>query len=232
MNSSSSSKSRPLLWVALAALPLAALTSESLAWWWKHPPEPEEGRDVLSYSFPVDREGATPSEVKEGVRKALSFDEAQSGSIEGTDGQRLNVNYFEWNNTEASGLADAFGHAPDECMGNLGNEVQAFLPDRNVSVDGRELVFDTTQFADQNNHPLFIFKLSWAEGMEGMNLLRDGPRGEAGRTFKVKSVANRWFPQYARVLMVSVSGERNDEEAWKAVEELVLDDLSFRKVKK
>jgi len=91
-------------------------------------------------------------------------------------------------------------------------------------------VFDATQFQGKNGEPLYIFKLSWAEGMEGANLLRDGPQGASGRSFKIKSVARRWFPRYARVLMLGVHGARNDTEAWELVRRKVLKDLTINNV--
>lgn len=229
---SDSPRSRRLfLWLACMLLPFVVLISESAAWWWKNPPEPEEGRKVLEYSFPRNRENAEVFPVTKAVEEALFFDRSQSGWIS-SKGKRVSVNYFEWNDTESSGLEEAFSHPPEECMGNIGNEVQAFLPPRQASVDGDTLVFDVTQFRDKGL-PLFIFKLSWAEGMEGMNLLREGPGkgSDAVRTFKVKAVAKRWFPNYARVLMLGVHGADSDDEAWEVIEETILDDLTFRWIK-
>lgn len=218
-------------WLACATLPLTVLISEPAAWWWKNPPEPEEGRKVLDYTFPRNRENAEVFPVTKAVEEALLFDRSQSGWIS-SKGKRVSVNYFEWNDTESSGLEEALAHPPEECMGNIGNKVQAFLPPRQTSVDDETLVFDVTQFRDKGS-PLFIFKLSWAEGMEGMNLLREGSGkgSDAVRTFKVKSVVTRWFPNYARVLMLGVYGADTDDEAWKIIEETILDDLNFRWIK-
>ena len=230
MNPLSSPKSRIRAWLAMAALPLAVLAAESLSWWWKHPPEPEEGRSLLAYAFPPDSKESLRVAVPEEVERTLSCDASQAGWIDGGGASRIHVNYFEWNNTETSGLSDAFGHAPEECMGNLGNKVEAYLPSRSFIIDGHELVFDATQFRDEEGMPLYIFKLGWAEGMEGVNLLRDGPKSAAFRSFKVKAVAQRWFPRYARVLMLGVFGAQNDTEAWELVGRKVLKHLTLRNV--
>jgi hypothetical protein len=231
MNPRSSSKSRILAWLAIAALPIAVVSSESLAWWWKNPPESGEGRNLLTYAFPPDSGVSLREPVPEGVMSALSCDDADGGLINGGGGRQIKVNYFEWNNTETSGLSDAFGHTPEICMGNLGSKVEAFLPNRRFAIEGRELVFDATQFRDQDGGPLYIFKLAWAEGMEGANILREGSSGATARSFKFKSVVRRWFPRYARVLMLGVWGTRNDAEAWELVRDKVLKDLTFRNVK-
>ena len=116
-------------------------------------------------------------------------------------------------------------------MGNLGSKVEAYLANRNFVIDGHELVFDVTRFRDKDGMPLYIFKLSWAEGMEGMNLLREGPSGMTVRSFQFKSVVKRWFPRHARVLMLGVYGARDDTEAWELLHRKVLQDVTLRKVK-
>lgn len=215
----------------MAALPFVVLSAESLAWWWKHPPEPEEGRSLLTYVFPPDSNESLRVAVSDQVVSALSCDHSQAGWIDGGGGRRISVNYFEWNNTETSGLSDAFGHPPEVCMAYLGSKVEAYLPNRNFTLEGHELVFDVTQFRDDDGMPLYIFKLGWAEGMEGLNLLRDGPGGAAVRSFKFESVARRWFPRHARVLMLGVFGAQNDTEAWELLRLKVLKDLTLRNVR-
>jgi hypothetical protein len=138
------------------------------------------------------------------------------------------VNYFEWDDTGSTGLAEAFGHAPDLCMANAGIQVEQFLPNRHHLLDGSDLIFDTTRFRDASGAPLYIFKLSWAEGMEGVNLLRDGPQGADARKFKFKAVGQRWRPRAARVLMLGVFGAASEEEAWKLARLNVLEELQLR----
>ena len=227
-----SRKSRIATWLSLAALPLALVSAEALAWWWTHPPEPEEGRQVLTYVLPADDETSSRIPVTEKVTRALACDRSEAGWIEGDSGLKINVNYFGWDDTTTSGLANAFSHQPEVCMGNLGQKVEAFLPDRRHSIEGHELVFDTTQFQDEAGRPLFIFKLCWAEGMEGVNLLREGPGSARARQSKIKSTVRRQFPRYARVLMLGVHGAQSDTEAWEAVREKVLSDLSFRQIQR
>jgi hypothetical protein len=234
MNPHPSPASRDRTWLVIAAIatiPLAVLSAECVAWWWNHPAEPKGGRNVLVYSFPPDSKESLGVPVSDKVVKMLSCDHSLGGWIDGGDGRRISVNYFEWNNTEVTGLSDAFGHAPEVCMGVLGNKVQAFLPNRSFALDGYELVFDATQFHDESRKPLYVFKLSWANGMEGMNLLREGPNSAAARSFKFRALAQRWRPRYARVLMLGVYGAPDDDTAWKLLQGKVLKDITFNNVR-
>ncbi|MDF1714661.1 MAG: hypothetical protein P1U90_20685 [Akkermansiaceae bacterium] len=226
MNSRPSSKLKPSIWLAIIALPLAVVSSEILVWWWNNPPEPEEGRIVLDYTFPRDCENVTPEPVKDAIRRILSFDDSELGWIEAGEGRRISLNYFEWDHLGDTGLGVALHHSPDVCMGNQGNEVQSFLANRAFDLDGHQLIFDSTQFEGEEGMPLYIFKLVWVEGLEGMNLLRDVDTKE--RKFKLNSVVERWSPKHARVLMLGVFGTKSDEDAWGLVEREVLPDLTFR----
>ena len=231
MKSPSSNKHGIRTWIGMAAIPVAVVSAESLAWWWKNPPDSEKNRVVLAYSFPPDSEETLRVKLPKEVLETLFCDDSLGGWIDDGSGRKISVNYFEWNNTGNTGLSGAFGHAPEVCMGNLGNKVEAFLPARSYMVDGHELVFDSTQFRDEAGMPLYIFKLGWAEGMEGVNLLRDVPGGATSRSFRFDSVARRWFPRHARVLMLGVYGARDDDEAWHLVTNKVLQDLEMDEAK-
>jgi hypothetical protein len=215
-------------WLALLAIPLAVAAAEGLGWWWMHPPGDSGGVRTLSYSFPSGRYGCAERPLDKEIAGKLHCDHGQTGTILAGAGRRIEVNYFEWDDTSSTGLADAFGHAPDVCMGNAGSKVEQFLPNRHHPLDGSDLIFDATLFRDASGAPLYIFKLSWAEGMEGVNLLRDGPRSGDYRKFKFKAVAQRWRPRFARVLMLGVFGAASEEEAWKLAKLNVLEELQLR----
>ncbi len=231
MNSKSSSKSKLRLILILLTFPLAVLVSEGLSWWWKNPPEPTEGRNVLTYSFPEESPGNVIERVSAGVVEILGCNGGLKGWINADEDSRISVNFFTWDNVDDTGLNHAFHHQPEVCMGNLGREVEAFLPERRVVVDGSELVFDVTEFSEPDGRPLYIFKLSWAEGFDGLNLLREGPNSADQRAFKIRSTLNRWFPRYARVLMLGVYGTDNDDEAWDLVKKEVVGDLSITRLR-
>lgn len=214
-------------WLVMFAIPLAAVMAEGLGWWWMRPPADPAGARLLTYNFPSGRYGCVARPVAEQIADQLHFDSGQSGMIRAGAGRMIDVNYFEWNDVDATGLADAFGHAPDVCMGNAGLKVEQFLPNRSHRIGHTELIFDSTLFREKSGAPLYIFKLSWAEGLEGLNLLRDGPRGQEYRKFKFKAVARRWRPHYARVLMLGVFGAANEEEAWKLARLNVLEELEL-----
>jgi len=192
-----------------------------------HRPDVKGGVRLLEYAFPIGRYGCFERPVDPQVADLLHYDHGQTGTIQMGLGRMIEVNYFEWDETNATGLADAFGHPPDLCMGNVGMMVEHYLPNRKYASDGVELVFDTTQFRDKSGQPLYIFKLSWAEGLKGMNLLREGPMSAEFRQFKFKAVARRWRPRSARVLMLGVFGAVNEEDAWRLARLNVIDDLRW-----
>jgi len=225
MTSNKTAFSQKQKWLAWSAIPAALILAEILTWWWLHPSQSDEHK-LLSYQFPYRSENSKAIPVRDDIKKALSCDHAQTGWLNGENGISISVNYFEWNDTRSVGLNNAFEHKPEDCMGNTGRKVKAFLPDQIFSLDGQNLVFDGTQFEDEKGHPLYIFKLSWAEGSDGANLLREK---EATRRFRFQSAAKRWFPRYARVLMVGVFGAKNPQQAWDAVRKDVLVDASFSK---
>jgi hypothetical protein len=213
-------------WLALLAIPLAVAAAEGLGWWWMHPADDPGGVELLEYDFPGGRDGFDRRPVEEKVEDILHFDRGQTGLIEVGGGGMIDVHYFEWNDTAAIGLGDTFGHAPDACMGNAGLKVEQFLPDRTHRLGDTDLVFDATLFRDPAGAPLYIFKLAWAEGMAGVNLVR-AAAGADSRKFKLKAVARRWRPGFARVMMLGVFGAANEEEAWKLARLYVLEDLRF-----
>ncbi|MEY3898528.1 MAG: hypothetical protein RLZZ214_4050 [Verrucomicrobiota bacterium] len=209
----------------MLAIPLAVVAAEGLGWWWMRPAVDPGGARLLAYTFPGGRYGCVARPVAEKIEDMLHCDRGQTGAIQAGAGRMIDVNYFEWDDTDATGLADAFGHAPDVCMGNAGMKVEQFLPNRSYRLGDAELIFDSTLFREKSGAPLYIFKLSWAEGMAGVNLLRDGPRSQEYRKFKFKAVARRWRPRYARVLMLGVFGAANEEDAWKLARLNVLEEL-------
>lgn len=227
MKRSSLQRHSSLRWLALLAVPLAVIASEALGWWWMHPPEDTAGVRLLAYTLPAGRYGCVERPIDPELNGKLHFNHGQTGTIQMGAGRMIDVNYFEWDETNATGLADAFGHAPDVCMGNAGMKVERYLPNRKYAFDGVDLVFDTTQFRDKSDQPMYIFKLSWAEGLEGTNLLREGPQSAEFRQFKFKAVANRLRPRYARVLMLGVFGAGSEEEAWKLARLNVLGELRW-----
>lgn len=222
-----SPRARVLTLLALISLPLAVVAAEGLGWWWMRPAADPGGVRLLQYAFPNGRYGCMARPLKEKIEEMLNCDRGQTGVIQVGAGRMIDVNYFEWDDTDATGLADAFGHAPDVCMGNAGMKVEQYLPNRTHRLGDANLVFDSTLFRDKSGAPLYIFKLSWAEGMDGINLLREGPRSGDFRRFKFQAVARRWRPRYARVLMLGVFGAASEEEAWNLTRLNVLEELQL-----
>ncbi|MDB2639312.1 hypothetical protein N9Y63_00480 [Akkermansiaceae bacterium] len=129
------------------------------------------------------------------------------------------MNYFEWNH----GCGGLYGHQPEDCMKSVGNGVVAFLPERRVTVENSEVVFDVTEFTDEAGRPLFVFKLTWMQGSEVINHLRSFRSVHTQRMLN----ATKRVRQNARVLMLGVFGAEDEQAAWNLVETLIIDDLSF-----
>lgn len=217
-------------WLALLVIPAAVLLAEASAWRWMNPGSADRTVEVLSYRFPYQRPGYASTVPKAGTLAVLKCDRDQTGKISGPGGRQVEVSYFEWDGTDEQGLMEAFSHSPDVCMAAAGNKVEEFLPSRSFPVGGQTLVFDVTRFRDGRGDPLFIFKASWAEGIQGLNLLREGPSGQDYRKFKFEAVRKRWKPHFARVVMGGVSGFQREEDSWEYFRETVLQDLEIRPV--
>lgn len=214
-------------WVALLAIPIAVLAAEGIGWWWMRPESDQAGARLVTYAFPVGRFGCVERPVEKRVSAMLHCDHGQTGLIQVGQGRMIDVNYFEWDQMDSTGLASASSHTPEVCMGNAGMKVERFLPSRQHHLGDMELVFDATLFRESSGGPLYIFKLAWAEGLGGMNLMRDGPTTQRYRSYQSKAVINRWRPRYARVLMIGVFGVNHEDEAWRLAKLNVLEDLQI-----
>ena len=206
------------------ALPSAICISEAVSWWWMNPSESMEDRKVLQYLFPSESPTVRVVEISASAVKTLGCDHSLGGWLEGEGGAKINVNYFEWNH----GCRGFYGHQPEVCMKSVGNGVVAFLPERRVTVENSEVVFDVTEFTDEAGRPLFVFKLSWMEEREGINHLRS--LRSAVHTQRILNATKRIRPN-ARVLMLGVFGAEDEQAAWNLVETLIIDDLSFVSLK-
>lgn len=219
---------RGVWWLAALALPVAVAVSEATAWWWMNPPSSKDPIEVLSYRFPEGRPGYHARPLNPGITEILKCDGSQSGLIAGGRVGVVEVNYFEWDQTDEKGLVEAFRHSPEECMGAVGFEVEAMLPSRRFRVGGEEMVFDVTRFRDRKGGAIHVFKSPWVEGIAGRNLLREGPGGETAREFKFLAVSKRWKPRFARVVMGGVTGISEEEDAWRMFQKTVLEDLEMQ----
>lgn len=215
----------------IGAFPIAIFASEAVTWWWTNPPAPVEGREVLDYSFPYSSPNARSEEFPPNIIKTLNCSGAIKGTITTEGPERISVSFIKWDNIQDKGLNQALGHPPEVCMGSVGNGLEAYFPERRATVDDTELVFDVTQFSGGEGEPLYIFKLYWAEGIDGVNLLRNGPISPERRKFKLRSAWKRSFPKHARVLMLGVYGTDGEEEAWELIQEKILGDLSIVRLK-
>jgi hypothetical protein len=226
-------------WIAAAcAIPLGVLGSEVLAWWWTHPAR-HGPVDILTYQLPPGPPQVVRKNISAGVLKALKCDTGIVGTIDTNDGRQVEVSFFEWNEAERKAIFQAFHHAPDVCMSTSGITIEAHLAPRRFELDGRTLMFDTTRFRPNGRDALHIFKAPWSDDLDRLNeaagpgqgnLLRDGPAGKSFRTLKLRSLAKRYSPSYARVLMGAVSGFEDDQQAWDYFVATVLKDLRFERI--
>lgn len=211
-----------------AVVPLAVLASEGLAQWWMRPGSAETDQQALTYRFPEERPGARREAITPSVRDILACSDGITGTLIAEDGARLSVSFFEWNHEEQEHQWEAFGHAPDECMHVAGHQFEERYPVRLLSVGGETLAFDASRFTTNEGETVVIFKAPWAPGFlewaESVSLFR----GHSHRRFKINAALHRFRPEVARVLMVSVTGADDVEEAWQFVLDQVVPDLSMQ----
>ncbi len=221
---------KPALILSAAAIPAAVIISEAASWWWMNPPRPEEAVAAPAYRFPIERPDTRLDEEKlPSIKKTLSCDEGTQGLIRTSSGAVISVAFFEWNRSENARVTEVLGHLPEVCMGARGADLLERYPARQASFDGFHLIFDTTRFRGGNDQPLFIFKASWIEGFDAIDL-RQGPFGhsaqEEARRFRIAAAKNRFKSRYARILMGGVYGVQTEEQAWEHFEREVLRDVS------
>lgn len=217
--------------VLISVFPLVICATETVSWWWRNPPiAGMEDQKVLKYSFPVDSPASQKVDPNPKAIKMLKPESFLAGWIAADNG-KVNVNYIEWDQAKKGGLSHALGHAPEVCMSGVGDGVEAFLAERSIIVDSEKLVFDATQFRDEEGEPLFVYKLVWVSKMKARNMVQRKDRVWETRLERVKMAMNRQYPDHARTLMLGVFGAEDEQQAWELVEEHVLGDLSFVTIK-
>ena len=151
-------------------------------------------------------------------------DRGTEQSIELPEGRKVSLFYFEWDNIELGPIIDIEDHPAEVC--NVEHGSFKLLPGggyrKYTSPNAETLAFDSTWLADQNNKPVFVYKMSWIQGFGGWagakpddyftRLRRSFLRGQGA----------------GRVLEVGIFGATNEDEAWGLVQSEVLAKLEWQ----
>lgn len=91
----------------------------------------------------------------DGVRSAdrLGFDRGISYLSE--RGGKVDIMILSWNQGNARGLMDAFGHSPEVCLPVSGAKLLSRLPSKSLVIDGRRFEVERWMF----KHPLYQERL-------------------------------------------------------------------------
>lgn len=187
---------------------------------WRHLPVPVSQAAVFSFPPAAANFGKSPN-----LAPAIQLYGADRGAewhATAPDGSRLIVFYFEWDQVKPGPLMELAGHAPEICNVSAGFTLQAILPPRSFEVLGQPpLVFDATHFTDPSGRSVYMFKLSWLQGMDSLAFYRGYDRQRRLRDSFLRHAG------VARVLQAGVFDAQDAEHAWQTLRQQVLDELEW-----
>lgn len=139
-----------------------------------------------------------------------------------TDGTRLTIFYFEWDQIAAGPILALAGHTPDECNVAAGFTLNAILPPRSHQVPGQApFVFDSTHFTEPSGRSVFMFKMPWIQGLGARNIREGADRIERLRNSFLRHQGA------ARVLQAGIFDARDADHAWQTFQTEVLQQLEW-----
>ena len=134
----------------------------------------------------------------------------------------LTVFYFEWDQVEASRKRYFYSHNSEYCITSAGFTVESRNANRTFkSPDQSPLVFDATTFTDPKGHHVYIYKITWVQGLGALGL-RD--RDERSLRFKYAFDRGRGA---ARFIEGGIFGAQDENQAWQIFQEQVLQHLAW-----
>ena len=248
----------------LATIVLALGAVEATAYWWMHPAPAGLGQPVLVYQ-PSRSAGVSPASEKtaSGVipstlnpppstsstltplpdiyQQAAPMLRCSTGQVfhaQLDDILDLHLAFFEWNDTDAGSVLEAFRHVPEACMGSIGMTLVSKEKPLSYPIGGESLVFDHTVFREPtarggrsaSGSLVHAFRAVWVGGMDVTEARQEirGTDVDPLRTIRLKCAISRSRPSHARVIQGAVRGAANGETAWQAFEETMLKDLKFQ----
>ncbi|MEI6656496.1 MAG: hypothetical protein WCP45_17170, partial [Verrucomicrobiota bacterium] len=154
----------------------------------------------------------------------------------------LHLAFFEWDDTDAGSVLEAFRHMPEACLGSIGMTLLSKEPPLLYQIGPDTLSFDHTVFRDPApaagiaalGAQVHAFRAVWVADLPAANA-RHGLAGtsiDRLRTIRFHSALNRFRPAHARVIQGAVRGATTTAAAWQAFHDTLLVDLTFESLPK
>lgn len=158
-------------------------------------------------------------------QQAIDIYHADRGAelkLPGPDGTSLTVFYFEWDQVEASHKRYFYSHNSEYCITSAGFTLESRNANRTFkSPVHPSLVFDAATFADPGKRQVYVYKVTWVQGL-GVLGLRD--RDERSLRFKYAFDRGRGA---ARFIECGIFGAQDENQAWQIFQDQVLQHLSW-----
>jgi hypothetical protein len=141
----------------IAAIALALVTVEGLAFWWMHPTAAGSGEPVLVYrpgageqladgppsaNRPLPTANSTLTPLPEIYTASAPMLRCSGGQVLHArldDSSGIHLAFFEWDGTDTGSVLEAFRHMPEACMGSIGLKLVEKAPSRTYVVGGQGL---------------------------------------------------------------------------------------------
>lgn len=209
--------------LALILITILVLGEGALGVWRHRPVDPST---APVFSFPPAAENFDKSPKLAPAVEMYGANRGAEWNTTGTDGTRLTVLYFEWDDFYLGheSILDLAIHAPEVCNTSAGFKLEAFLPERSVKLPGQSpLVFDATRFTDPAGRPVYMFKLIWLQG-RGTQAFREIS------SERIKRISNSLSRHRgaARVVQAGVFNARDADHAWQTFRTQLLVHLEWR----
>jgi hypothetical protein len=158
------------------------------------------------------------------VQGALSVyrcDRASELHEEPEMGVKLHSYYLEWDRIEASPFMEFTSHEAEMCNEGQGFRLLSVDPLRHWEVPGAaSMEFDATRFRDPAGQTVYVFKTAWIQGLGSWQ----SREAASNRKMRLERTLTRHAGQ-GRVLMTSVHGALDSDEAWSLMRAHVLEKL-------
>lgn len=240
------------------------LAIEAAAYVWMHPPRPVDPGPVLVWQPPYHPTPAPapaasqPPAVSLPVAQALKasaftptpqlYQQAapilrcssgQVGTLTVGDSMVLHLAFFEWDDTDAGSVFEAFRHPPEICMGAIGMKHIATEPVIEHPQGPYNLRFTHSVFRDPQQPggplapPVHVYRAIWVAGLPGAQ-----PSGlldasiDRLRHLRLTAATTRFRPPHARVIQGAVRNAPTSDAAWQAFQQTMLNHLQWKSIGK
>lgn len=164
-------------------------------------------------------------------QKAIDVYHADRGAkieLAGPDKTSLTVFYFEWDNVEDHPKMkdrrkrDFYGHNSEYCNIHAGFTLQSHNADRIFKSPGQPaLVFNATTYADPAKQPVYVYKITWVQGLGSLQV-----RDRDERYARLKYAFDRGRGA-ARIIDCGIFGAQDESHAWQIFQTQVVQHLAW-----